>query len=114
LKLAAGDLVSPYGVRLSVESAHVVDEAARYRGRKDRRYADHLVHAVDHIRERNSDQSRDRNDDDISPQQHGKPFNRPGEQAGVSFGAIRTARFNIGPTSMSAGKSQTKSVRVLF
>jgi hypothetical protein len=29
---------------------------------------------VDHIRERNPDQSRDRYDDDVLPQQHGETF----------------------------------------
>ncbi len=52
----------------------VVDEAADDRGRKGQWYADRLRQAVHHIRERNPDQSRDRDDDDISLQQHGEPF----------------------------------------
>jgi hypothetical protein len=55
-----------------MKGARVLDEAARDRGQKGQRYADRLGQAVDHIRERNPDQSRDRDDDDILPQQHGE------------------------------------------
>jgi hypothetical protein len=43
-----------------MKGARVLDEAARDRGQKGQRYADRLGQAVDHIRERNPDQSRDR------------------------------------------------------
>jgi len=59
-----------------MEGAHVFDEAARDRGRKGQRYADRLGQGVGHIRERNPDQSRDRDDDDILPQQHGETLSR--------------------------------------
>jgi hypothetical protein len=62
------------GVRTARE--HVVNEAAADRGRKGQRYADRLKQAVHHIRERNPDQSRDRDDDDISLQQHGETLSR--------------------------------------
>jgi hypothetical protein len=46
-------------------------------GREDQRYADRLGHVMDHKRERNPDHSRNRNDDDVSLQQHGKILGRP-------------------------------------
>jgi hypothetical protein len=70
VQLARCDLVDLDGVWLGMEGAHVLEEAARDRGRKGQRYADRLGQAVDHICERNADQSRDRDDDDILPQQH--------------------------------------------
>jgi hypothetical protein len=84
----------------------VADEAADDRGRKGQWYADRLRQAVYHTRERNPDQSRDRDDDDISLQQHGEPFRGACEQGGAGFGATR---LDIKPPSMRAGKSQTKT-----
>jgi hypothetical protein len=92
-----------------MERAHVVDEVAGDRGRKGQWYADRLRQAVRHIRERNPVQSRDRDDDDISLQQHGETLSRGLRSKRCKPWAIRTARLDIGPPSMRAGKSQTKT-----
>jgi hypothetical protein len=86
-QLPRRDLVTLDGVLLGMESAHGLDKAAGDRGRKGQRYAFRLGQAVDHTRQRNPDQSRDRDDGDISPQQHGKTLSTAREQGGVSFGA---------------------------
>jgi hypothetical protein len=104
--LVPGDLVFLDAFLCGEESPHVADEAADDRGRKGQRYADRLRQAVHHIRERNPDQSRDRDDDNISLQQHGETFRGACEQGGVSFG---TTRLDIRRPSTRAGKSQTKT-----
>ena len=83
------------------------------RRRKGHRYADRLGQAVDRICKRNPDQSRDRDEDNIySPHQHGKTLSRGACEQGVEAKCV--ARSDIGPPSLSAGKSQTKTFCLCF
>ena len=84
------------------------------RGRKGQWYADRLRQAVHDIRERNPDQSRDRNDDNISLQQHGETLSRGLRASRCKLWGNTHVRLDIGPPFMIAGKSQTKTICVGF